>query len=99
MVNQLRIRYEDYWKDYNQINTSIKLSLIIKLENKNNLKISEFEKVLSEKDLIYNFKILKFNKDSVYYQIIYNGTPNSFLKVMSENDYSFDTDNIVWKLK
>ncbi len=99
LVNQLRTTYEDYWKDYNQINTSIKLPLIIELENKDNLKISKFEKVLSEKDLISNYRILKFNKDSVYYKIIYNGTPNSFLKVMSENNYSFNTDNKVWKLK
>ena len=32
MINQLKIIYEDYWKDSNQINTSIKLPLNIKVK-------------------------------------------------------------------
>ena len=39
MINQLKIIYEDYWKDSNQINTSIKLPLNIKVNNNDNLKI------------------------------------------------------------
>ena len=73
--------------NHNQINTSIKLPLIIKLQNLNSVEISKFEKVLIDTDLIYEFKISKFNKDSISYRIIYNGTPNSFLKVMSEKKY------------
>ena len=99
LVNELRTSYEDYWKDYNQINTSIKLPLFIKLKNIDNIEISKFEKILHDIDLIYEFKISKFNKDSISYQVVYNGTPNSFLKVMSENNYFFDTDNKVWVLK
>ena len=86
-------------EEYNQINTSIKLPLIIKLQNLNSVEISKFEKVLTDTDLIYEFKISKFNKDSIFYRIIYNSTPNSFLKVMSEKDYFFNTDNKVWILK
>ena len=39
MINQLKIIYEDYWKDSNQINTSIKLPLNIKVYNNDNLKL------------------------------------------------------------
>ena len=99
LVNQLKTVYEDYWKNHNQINTSIKLPLIIKLQNLNSVEISKFEKVLIDTDLIYEFKISKFSKDSISYRIIYNGTPNSFLKVMSEKNYFFNTDNKVWTLK
>ena len=50
-------------------------------------------------DLVYDFYISKFNKDFVFYQVIFNGTPNLFIKSMSENEYSFDTQNKIWILK
>ena len=99
MINQLKIIYEDYWKDSNQINTSIKLLLNIKVYNNDNLKIKNFEKKMGEIDLIYDFMIKKFDKDFTYYQVIFNGTPNIFLETMNENDYQFDTEKNVWLLR
>ena len=99
MINNLKTTYEDYWKNINQVNTSIRLTLNIKVKNKDNIKISNFETILNEKDLIYDFHISKFDKDFVYYQIIFNGTPNNFLKSMSHHDYTFDTQNKLWILK
>ena len=99
IINDLKIIYEDYWKNKNQINTSIKLPLTIKASNSDNLKIANFEKTLNKTDLIYNFSISKFDRDFIYYQIIFNGTPNIFLKIMSENKFFFNTQNKVWILK
>ena len=99
MIKNLKVFYEDYWKDINQINTSIKLTLNIKINNSDNLKISNFEKILNNTDLIYNFYISKYDNKFVYYQIIFNGTPNSFLKSMKESNYQFDTQNKIWILK
>ena len=91
--------YEDYWKASNQINTSIKLNLDIKINNSNYLKISKFEKILNETDLIYSYFISKFDQNFTEYKIIYNGTPDTFLKSMNDNNYSFDTQNKIWILK
>jgi len=99
MINELKKIYEDHWKSYNQINTSIKLSLNIKVSNVKHLKTSNFEKVLKEQDLVYDFSISKFDKDFTFYQVIFNGTPDIFLKKMSEKDYSFNTQNIIWSLE
>ena len=99
IIENLKISYEDHWKKFNQINTSIKLSLNIKINSSNNPKILNFEKTLKSIDLIYNFSIIKFDQDFVYYKITYNGTPNNFLKVMNENNFSFDTQNKIWALK
>ena len=41
----------------------------------------------------------KFNKDHIYFKIIYNGEPNFFLKTMSDKNFNFDTRNKVWILK
>ncbi len=99
LVRNLKSIYEDYWKKTNQINTSIRLSINIKVENSNNLKIAEFEKVLKNTDLIYDFFISKFNKNYTYFEVIYNGEPNIFLKTMSDSNFNFNTQNKVWILK
>ena len=64
-----------------------------------NKKISTFEKVINEMDLIYKFNIIKFDKDYIYYRIIYNSTPSNFLKSMISFNFDFDTQNKIWILK
>ena len=99
IIQTLKVIYEDHWKNINQINTSIKLTLNIKASNSDSTKISRFEKVLEEIDLVYDFAILKLNKDFVYYQIIFNGAPNIFLKKMDKLNFNFDTQNQIWILQ
>ncbi len=91
--------YENYWKSKNEINTSIKLTLTISIDNDDNSKISQFEKVLSNLDLIYDFYIFKFNNKNNIYKIIFNGTPDHFLNVMKNKNYEFDIQDQVWVLK
>ena len=99
LIKNLKLIYEDYWKNSNQINTSIKLALNIKLNNSNKNKIDNFEKNLNQTDLIYDFFITKFDSKFTFYQIIFNGTPDNFLKIMNTFDYDFDTQNKIWTLK
>jgi len=99
LIDELKIIYEDFWKESNQINTSIKLILNIKIDSSNNLKISNFEEVLNQTDLVYDFNISKFDKDYIYYKVIFNGTPNIFLKDMKKKKYKIDTRNKIWVIK
>ena len=99
IINSLKTVYEDYWKVSNQINTSIKLPLSIKINADNYDQISDFERVLIDTDLIYDFFIIKFDKNFIYYQVIFNGTPSVFLKTMKNYNYNFDTQNAIWKIK
>ena len=98
MIKKLKVVYEDYWKNFNQINTSIKLPLNIKIISTDTSKISNFEKILTETDLIYDYYISRFDKDFIYYQIIFNGTPSNFLQIMKDHNYNFDTQNKIWIL-
>ncbi len=97
-VNNLKSVYEDFWKSQNEINTSVKLSLNISIDNTNNIKINKFEKILSNMDLIYNFYIYKFNNKKNFYKLIFNGTPDKFLEIMSYQNYDFEIKNKIWIL-
>ena len=99
IINNLKILYEDYWKNFNEINTSIKLPINVKINNLDISKLSNFEIDINNIDLIYDFNISKFDKDFTYYQIIFNSTPDVFLKIMKSKNYEFDTQNRIWFLK
>ena len=78
IIQNLKNDYEDYWKNLNLINTSLKLPLTIKIKNANKQKIFKFENIINEQDLIYDFSIIKYNKDFIIYNVIFNGTPIFF---------------------
>ena len=99
LIDKLKIIYEDHWKIFNRINTSIKLPIFVKLDSDDNLKVSNFEKILNEINLVYDYFVLKFDKNHIYYQIIFNGTPNIFLKLMKDKNFVFNTQNKTWILQ
>ncbi len=99
LIKKLKEIYEDLWKEYNQINTSIKLPIFISVDNENLNTSLKFEKVLDELDLIYSYSIKKFDKKNIYYELIFNGTPDNFINIMNKKNYKFDTQKKIWKLK
>jgi len=98
-TENLKSIFENYWKSKNEINTSVKLPLTISIDNRNNSKVSEFETLLTNIDLIYDFNIYKFNNKNNIYKVIFNGSPDYFLKIMKDKNYEFDTQNQIWNLK
>lgn len=99
LINELKQIYEDLWKDYNQINTSIKLPLFIRVNNKDLVNSTNFESAMEKVDLINSYKINRFDKDHIYYEVIFNGTPKNFINIMKEKNYTFDTQKKIWILK
>ena len=98
-INKIKNVYENYWKTKNQINTSLKFPIIVSIDNNDNSKISEFEKSVKELDFLYDFYIYKFDNKRNIYKIIFNGSPENFLKTMNKNNYNFDTQNQIWTLR
>ena len=99
LIAKLKILYDDLWKEYNQINTSIKLPLLISINNKDLKKSLEFEKILNQIDLVNNYFINKFDMDNIHYKVIFNGTPNNFINIMKKKNYDFDTQKKIWVLR
>ena len=98
LIESLKIIYENYWKSKNEINTSVKISLTISINNDNS-KISKFEEILNDMDLVYDFSIYKFDNKDSFYKIIFNGSPEHFIKIMKNKNYKFDIQNQIWIIK
>ena len=98
LVNLKNI-YEDYWKNNNEINTSIKLPLTVSIKSKDYKQIQKLENALSKTDLVSNFYILKFNNKNIFYKIIYNGSPKNFLDDLSKNNINLKTKNNIWVIE
>jgi hypothetical protein len=98
-TKNLKDVYENYWKSKNQINTSVKLSLTISIKNDDNSKVAQFEEILKNIDLVYDFYIFKFDNKNNIYKIVFNSSPDHFLKIMKNKNYEFDTKNQIWDLK
>ena len=99
LIDKLKIIYDDVWKEFNLINTSIKLPLLVKIDNKNLNISSDFEKNLNSIDLVNDYSITKFDKDFIYYEIIFNGTSMNFINIMEKINYQFNTEKKIWILK
>ena len=98
-IHKLKIIYEDYWKNENQINTSIKLPLTIAVDIRNDKKIKDFENTIKKFDLVYSFYVSKLDNMKVYYTVIFNGTPKSFILEMQRSGHNLDIKNKIWILK
>ena len=99
LVESLKSVFENYWKSKNEINTSVKISLTVSINNNSNSEISKFEEILNNADLVYNYYIYKFNNKDSFYKIIFNGSPDHFLKFMKNKNYEFDIQNKIWSVK
>ena len=73
--------------------------LNVKINSNDTLKISNFEKILFKTDLIYDYYVTSISNKKMNYKIIFNGSPDMFLKIMKEKDIIIDIENEVWKIK
>ena len=99
ILENLKNNYEDIWKKNNEINTSIKLPLTISIKAQDYKKIMNLEEVLINIDLISNFYILNFDNKHTLYRIIFNGSPKTFLNVMSNKGFNLKLKKNVWIVK
>ena len=99
VLTNLKISYENYWKNINQINTSIKLPLTIAVNAIKHEKIQMLENSLNELDLVSSFEISKINNQNIYFKIIYNGSPNQFLNDMKNKNIIIMNQNQIWEVQ
>ncbi len=95
-IKDLKNSFEDNWKKLNEINTSIKLPIIIKLKNNDIKKSIKFELDLDAIDLVNDFFVKRFDKEFIFYEISFNGTVQDFINIMQNKNYNINTQKKIW---
>ena len=98
-INKMKNSFEDTWKKLNEINTSIKLPIIIKFQNKDLKKTTNFERVLDDIELVNDYSIKKFDNEFIFYEIIFSGTVQNFIGIMKNKNYKLNTQKKVWTVE
>ena len=99
LINKFQIIFEDKWKLINKINTSIVLTIKLKVDSKNYSLAEKLEKTLKNFELVSKFNIEKINNNEILYKIIFNGMPNKFVDEMKLYNFKIDNSNEIWLLK
>ena len=99
IIKDAKIRFNDIWKDFNVINTSMKLSINIILNSKDHDTLFKFENALKKIDDINSFSIKKITSEKTIYEIIYNSDPKKLKKQFSANNVNIFYEEGLWLVK
>ena len=99
LIENLKNLFEDTWKKLNEINTSIKVPITIKIKNDDLKKSNNFELFLNEIDMVSDYSVEKFDKEFIFYQVLFNGTVQNFINIMKNKNYNLDTQKKIWMIK
>jgi hypothetical protein len=99
VIKKVKVQLNDIWKDFNKINTSIKLSINLILNSNESSKISKFENTLTKIDDIRSFSIKKFDLNKTVYEIVYNTGPNRLMKQFSIYGFEIANDETHWVIQ
>ena len=98
-ILDIKNEYENRWKSINKINTSIILPIRLSINSDDYILTNKFEQKLNEIDLVASYEIERLNSKFMVYKIIFNGTPDKFLKIMKIKNFNLDTSDEIWKLQ
>ena len=99
LIENLKNLFEDTWKKLNEINTSIKVPVTIKIKNDDLKKSNNFELFLNEIDMVSDYSIEKFDKEFIFYEVLFNGTVQNFINIMKNEKYNLNIQKKVWMIE
>ena len=99
LIENLKNLFEDTWKKLNEINTSIKVPITIKIKNDDLKKSNDFELFLNEIDMVSDYSVEKFDKEFIFYEVLFNGTVQNFINIMKKKKYNLNTQKKVWMIE
>ena len=99
IISNLKLEFENQWKNLNIINASIKLPITLSLNSKNYKLAQELEKKLYNLDLVSNYYIDSFSNEKIIYKIIYNNSPDKFINEFKDGDIKLNTNTKIWGIE
>ncbi len=99
VINNLKLEFENQWKNLNIINASIKLPITLSLNSKNYKLAQELEKKLYKLDLVSSYYIDSFSNEKIIYKIIYNNSPDKFINEFKDGNIKLNTSTSIWSVE
>ena len=99
IIKDLKTNYENFWKQENLVNISIKLPLTVLVDSKDLKLLKRFEQELISSDLVYNYYVESITNNETIYKIIYNSTPKKFIRNFEDRNFQIDYTNEIWLIK
>ena len=99
LIENLKNLFEDTWKKLNEINTSIKVPITIKIKNDDLKKSNNFELFLNEIDMVSDYSVEKLDNEFIFYEVLFNGTVQNFINIMKNKKYDLNTQKKVWMIE
>ena len=59
-------------------------------------KVDTITKFLDEIDLVSEYSVQKFNKEFIFYEVLFNGSVQNFINIMKNKKYRLNTQKKVW---
>ena len=72
---------------------------VIIVKNNDLKKSNNFELFLNEIDLVSDYSVQKFNKEFIFYEVLFNGTVQNFINIMKNKKYNLNTQKKVWMIE
>ena len=98
ILNDLKIKITDIWKEQNLINFLMPLSVKIKFKHTNLKNLDELRNVLYKITMIDNYILEEFNTESSYFKIYYFGDPKKLRSELSKFGYQLKNDQGFWQV-
>ena len=98
IIDGLKTKILDTWKEANAVNFSLILSLDLHFVNQDLKSLSELEKSIKKIEMIHSYSIKEFDLNKTIIKINYYGNPNKLSQEFSRFSYSLNSDQGYWAI-
>jgi len=98
ILNDLKIKIEDIWKEINFVNLLMPLSINVKFNHINNNNLDNLKNNLYEVNIIDNYFLEKFDVNYSYFKIFYYGTPKRLKLELNKSGYDLKDNQGRWEI-
>ena len=98
ILNDLKLKIADLWKEENLINLLMPLSIKLKFQHKDLKNLEELKKIFNKISIIDNYNLEEFNINNSFFKIYYYGNPKKLKSELSKFGYQLKNVQDHWQL-
>jgi len=98
IIQDLKLKISDLWKEENLINLLMPLSIKLKFQHKNMNNLADLRNTFKKIGIINNYTLEEFNTNNSYFKIYYYGDPKKLESELSKFGYRLENVQGFWQL-